>query len=182
MESLRLFTDFINRDSLNSIPFYLIFTKKNVFSSKLRVFDLTSVPFESELPEELKIHKVLSDDYRTDLFYNILKIRESELSEKEKTLLEHFASYPLYSPSQLISIIKGEYTPKDDNDHQQFVEKNIQYFTQQFFNSIQDPVKKEQVIRDHKVIDITEYESTIQTMHSLFTYVLSKGGLSGLFK
>ncbi|KAF0979378.1 hypothetical protein FDP41_001721 [Naegleria fowleri] len=174
-ESLQLFSEFINDPSVESIPIHVVFTKRNVMDFKLRMYDMRDVSFTNniQLPEDLKIPMNLNLSHYDHLVNSILKLGEKDLqqlSKQEKQLLELFSSNPYHSPSELIEMLKSEEISNHshDEEHQKFVEKNIQFLTQQFFNQIQDPIRKEQVIRDFKVIDISQIDETMSTMNQLF--------------
>ncbi|KAG2370611.1 hypothetical protein C9374_011781 [Naegleria lovaniensis] len=178
LESLNLFSQYVNEEKLRSIPFYLIFTKRKLFDFKLRMFDLSSVPFENrESLETLKLYSVLNREYREELFNTILKIspRDLELlTLTEIELLEKLCSNPNYSPSQLIEMLRTDSVPdantnpEREEQQQEYVARNIQFLTQQFFNTIQSSERFHQVVRDHKILDLSDIEKTKKTVHEIF--------------
>ncbi|KAG2370612.1 hypothetical protein C9374_014751 [Naegleria lovaniensis] len=180
-ESLKLFSEFANDPSVKSLPIHLIFTKRNIMDFKLRMYDMRDVPFsnKTEFPEDLKLPMKLNPNHYDHLVNSILKLGQSDLeklSKQEQQLLELFSSNPYFSPSELIEMLKTEEISNHshDEEHSKFVEKNIEFITQQFFNVIQNPERKEQVMRDFKVIDISQVDETMSTMSQVFHTVLSQ--------
>lgn len=56
-ESLALFREIVNSDTFSGKPFYLIFTKDDVFLDKIQYFDLTAAFDSEDLPRDLLLNR-----------------------------------------------------------------------------------------------------------------------------
>lgn len=172
IESLTLFEEIVNKKEFETVPIYLVFTKKNILDFKLRMFDLTRAPLTS-LPDDLKInyleHPVVQP------LYSMLKVESvSSFTQRELNLCSFFCSNPNYHPKQLIDMIKTQQPPKDFNnaeEHKNFVDKNIKYITDLYFNKITHAGRKEQIMESYKIVDLDEMEDSVKVMQDIFKRV-----------